>query len=241
MQFSDALTIARSGRALAFLGSGFSLGAVSVSGESIPNAGELAARLMSAAGETESADFDLAADLYAKKNPDNPLALNTFLEKQFLVKSVNSSHEEFSKYDWSRIYTTNYDNVVEFSSAKLAIDRTPISWRSSPNDHSRSENWIVHLHGFAGNLTKIGSSKEFLLGRQSYIELELLRTQWPTQLQADLAKASAIFVVGFSFNDLHIARLFRLSSSLKRKTFVVIHPTATAALRSYASEFGGSN
>ncbi|MFC7557412.1 hypothetical protein ACFQU7_42125 [Pseudoroseomonas wenyumeiae] len=53
-----------------------------------------------------------------------------------------------------------------------------------------------------------------------------------------MAKASAVFVMGFSFADLHIARLFRQTSSLKRKTFVVIRPNANAAVRNYAAEFG---
>jgi hypothetical protein len=83
MQLSDALAIARSGRALAFLGSGFSLGAVSVAGHSIPNTPELARRLMKAAGESEDTEYDLAADFFVKVHHDNPVALNAFLQNQF--------------------------------------------------------------------------------------------------------------------------------------------------------------
>lgn len=238
MQLSDALAIARSGRALAFLGSGFSLGATSVGGDTIPTTGELAKRLMKAVGETEDADYDLAADLFVKAHGSNPIALNTFLYKQFTIKSISAAHQDFARYPWQRIYTTNYDDIVESASRSHGIARIPVSWRHPPSYYSRSDSWVVHLHGFVGDVAKAGAAKTFLLGRQSYIDLELLKTQWPTQLQADLARATAVFVLGFSFADLHIARLFRQSSSLKRKTFVVVRPSANAALRNYAGEFG---
>jgi len=193
---------------------------------------------MEAAHETGDAEFDLAADLYVKKNGNNPVALNTFLHNQFTIKTISPAQEAFAKYPWQRIYTTNYDDIVEVSSRRLGIERTSASWIHIPNYYSRTESWIVHLHGFVGDIGKAGAAKTFLLGRQSYIDLELLRTPWPTQLQADLAKASAIFVLGFSFADLHIARLFRSSSALKRKTFVVVRPLDSAAVLSYAAEFG---
>lgn len=238
MQLTDALAIARSGRALAFLGSGFSLGATSVAGETIPKTGELAQRLMLAAGETEEAEFDLAADLYVKANSSNPVALNTFLKAQFSVKEISAAQEAFCSFPWQRIYTTNYDDIVEIGSKRHGVERLSVSWQHPPSYYGRANSWIVHLHGFVGDIGKAGAAKTFLLGRQSYIDLELLKTQWPTQLQADLAKASAIFVMGFSFSDLHIARLFRQSSALKRKTFVIVRSSANQALRNYAAEFG---
>ncbi len=238
MQLSDALVMARSGRALAFLGSGFSLGAVSIANDSIPTSGELAKRLMKAAGESEDAEFDLAADLFIKAHPQNPVALNTFLQNQFTIKTISPAQDAFAQYPWQRIYTTNYDDIVEVASGRHGGGFTPVSWQYPPSHYNRAEKWSVHLHGFVGDIAKAGVKNPFLLGRQSYIDLALLRTPWPTQLQADLAKAAAIFVMGFSFADLHIARLFRQSTSLKRKTFVVVRPTATAAVRSYAAEFG---
>ena len=238
MQLSDALAVARSGRALAFLGSGFSLGAVSEAGKSIPNTPELARRLMKAAGEDEDAEYDLAADFFVKVHPDNPVALNTFLQKQFTIETISPAQEAFAKYTWQRIYTTNYDNIIEVASGRHGSGFIPVSWQNPPSLYDRSKKWVVHLHGFVGDIGAVGGKRAFLLGRQSYIDLELLKTPWPTQLQAVLAKASAVFVLGFSFSDIHIARLFRESRSLKRKTFVVVRPTANAAVRSYAADFG---
>ena len=235
MQFSDALSIARSGRALVFLGSGFSLGAVSISDQRIPKTAELARRLMKAAGEDEEAEFDLAADLFIRVNLHNPTALNQFLEKQFSVKQISSAQENIARYPWGRVYTTNYDNIYEIAAKRCGADFISASWQNPPSQYSDTNKWVVHLHGYIGDVAKSGTRNPFLIGRKSYIELELLKTQWPTQLQVDLAKASAIFVVGFSFSDIHIARLFRVSKTLKRKTFVIVHPSENTASKSYAA------
>ena len=193
---------------------------------------------MKAAGESEDTEYDLAADFFVKVHHDNPVALNVFLQNQFTTKTITPAQETFARFPWQRIYTTNYDDIIEVASRRHGSRFIPVSWQYPPTQYNRSEKWIVHLHGFVGDIGKAGGKKAFLLGRQSYIDLELLKTQWPTQLQADLAKATAVFVLGFSFSDIHIARLFRESKSLKRKTFVVVRPTANAAVRSYAAEFG---
>ena len=238
MQLSDALAVVRSGKTLAFLGSGFSLGATSVAELAIPTSTELASRLTEAAGETGVADFDLAADLFTRKHNSNPTALNSFLLEQFSIKRFTKSQSTFARSPWQRIYTTNYDNIVELASSSEGVDRVPVTWQNPPDSYDRRRNWVVHLHGFVGDIGKAGKSMPFLLGRQSYIDLELMKTPWPTQLQADLAKASVIFVIGFSFADLHIARLFRQTSALKRKTFVVVRPSSSEAVRTYAADFG---
>ena len=238
MQLSDALVMARSGRALAFLGSGFSLGAVSIANDSIPTSGELAKRLMKAAGESEDAEFDLAADLFIKAHPQNPVALNTFLQNQFTIKTISPAQDAFAQYPWQRIYTTNYDDIVEV--------RVGPPWRwvyscvlAVPAKSLQSRGKMVGTSSRLRRRHRQGRCEEPLPSRSS----KLHRPRTPQDAVADSVagrsgEAAAIFAMGFSFADLHIARLFRQSTSLKRKTFVVVRPTATAAVRSYAAEFG---
>ncbi|MFC7557411.1 hypothetical protein ACFQU7_42120 [Pseudoroseomonas wenyumeiae] len=163
MQLADALAFARSGKALAFLGSGFSLGALSRAGQTIPTTSELARRIMTAAGESEEAEFDLAADLFAKTRADDPTALSRFLTEQFSVQETSNAHKAFSQYPWQRIYTTNYDNIVEVTSRDSGVDRTPVSWQNPPSHYSRDSNWIVHLHGYVGDVNRAGEPKPSFL------------------------------------------------------------------------------
>lgn len=238
MELKDALIAARQGRALAFLGAGFSFGAKAANGLGIPTTSQLAERLCAAIDENEVLPFDIAAGLYRKRRADDPHALATFLVNQFKVEKAEEPFIEFARIPWRRIYTTNYDTIVETASDAADVPRLSLSTAHPPQNNDASRPWIVHLHGFPAELVTGGRQAAIVIDKASYIRLELMQTAWPTQLQADLARADAIFVIGFSFDDLHLARLFRQSSSLRRKTFVVIKPGSSRGLVDAASDYG---
>ena len=79
MELNDALIAARHGRALAFLGSGFSLGAVAANGLEIPTTSTLAARLCAEIEEDEL-PFDVAAGLYRRCPPRSQPCLRRVLQ-----------------------------------------------------------------------------------------------------------------------------------------------------------------
>lgn len=238
MQFDDALLAARLGRGMLFVGSGFSLGAKNRDGKALPRTSELTGLLLKAAGRDDDVPFDVAADLYRRKFHQNPTALPEFLRGLFRVSQVTDTQKRISAVPWLRTYTTNYDNVVEFASEALGIRREPVSVSQEPSQINAGLSWVVHLHGFPEELSSQKVASPILLGRLSYIDSEVMRTKWPTQFQTDLYRATAVFVVGFSFADLHIAKLFRETASLKRKTFIILHEGADEALVEAASEFG---
>lgn len=237
MEFEDALAAALQGRALAFLGAGFSIGAPAANGLEIPSTVELAARLCAAVGET-GLPYDTAATLYRKRNSSDPHALASFLAAQFTVDRVEEPHVGFSKVPWRRVYSTNYDNIVELASQKLGIQRLSLSTASEPSTNDTALPWIVHLHGLPSELSKADKQAPIVIDKTSYLRLEILQTGWPTQLQADLARADAVFVIGFSFDDLHLARLFRESPAVRRKTFVIVKPGASPGLLEAAEDYG---
>lgn len=238
MTFEDALVAVRLGRAMLFAGSGFSLGAKNRHGDRLPRASELAGLLVRAAERDDDVPFDVAADLYRRKFKQHPTALLEFLREIFTVVEITGAQTRLAQEPWRRIYTTNYDNVVEFGSKAAGIVRDPVSVARSPSAHNPSTPWIVHLHGFPEELSGQQAVSPILLGRISYVDSEMMRTKWPTQFQSDLFLSSAVIVVGFSFSDLHIARLFRETASVKRKTFIIVQSDADEALVEAAAEFG---
>lgn len=238
MEFQDALIAARQGRALAFLGAGFAFGAEAANGLPIPTTDQLAKRLSESIQEEEPLAFDVAAGLYRKRHASDPHALVTFLANQFTASDVKYPHRDFADYPWKRIYTTNYDNLVELASKEAGVPRLSLTTAFPPQNSDASKPWIVHLHGLPAELATGGPQAPIVIDKSSYIRLQVMQTAWPTQLQADLARADAIFVIGFSFDDLHIARLFRESTSLRRKTFVIIKPNASPGLKEAAADYG---
>jgi hypothetical protein len=237
MELKDALAAARHGKAVAFLGAGFSLFAKTSDGGDIPTTAQLATRLCKEIDEEDLA-FDAAATVFKMRNPQNPHALATFLERQFTVSDVGEPHLEFCKTPWRRIYTTNYDNIVEVASRKVGIPRLSLSSVAHPEEQDKSLPWIVHLHGSVSELARSGKQAQLIIDKESYLRLEVMKTAWPTRLQADLAMADAVFFIGFSFDDLHLVRLFRESPVLKRKTFIVIKPNASKGLVDAAKLYG---
>lgn len=237
MELGDALIAARQGRALAFLGAGFSFDAKAANGLKVPTTPELAQRLCEAL-EEEPLPFDVAAGLFRKRHASDPYALATFLQAQFTVDKVEEPQLGLSQMPWRRIYTTNYDNIVEVASNASGIERLSLSTAFPPNHFDGSKPWIVHLHGLPSELITGAPQAPLVIDKASYIRLEVMQTAWPTQLQADLARADAVFIIGFSFDDLHLARLFRESPALRRKSFVVIKPNASRGLKEAAAEYG---
>jgi len=221
-----------------FTGSGFSFGAKNRSEKALPRTSELAALLLKAAERADDVPFDIAADLFRRKFSHNPTALPEFLKALFNVGEVTAAQSRISAEPWVRIYTTNYDNIVEFASDAAGLKREPVSISRAPSSVRADMPWIVHLHGYPEELSGQNVASPLLLGRISYVDSEVMRTKWPSQFQTDLFRSAAVIVAGFSFSDLHIARLFRETTSIKRKTFIVVESGADDALIEAAGEFG---
>ncbi|MBX9616087.1 MAG: SIR2 family protein [Caulobacteraceae bacterium] len=238
MELRDALSAAKRGDAIAIVGAGLSVGAVNKNKADFAVGSQLAERLLQAIQSSESADYSLASELYKQEHEDDPTALATFLNNEFTAESVNDEHIAFASIPWKRIYTTNFDNVIEKAGRSAGRDYLSVVTRKPPKEYDRSRPWAVHLHGFVGDLASADATAPFVLTRSSYLDLELPKTAWPTLLQRDIAAARAIFVIGQSLGDLHIARLLREDSAAARKTFIVTRANPGKAFTSAASKLG---
>lgn len=98
-----------SGEAALLLGAGFSLGNVSLHSK-LPNGDGLRDILLNECGVWPGSKATLkdAYSYASRKLPD----LKAFLKNCFTVAKVNPWQEQIFHYVWSRIYTTNIDNVL---------------------------------------------------------------------------------------------------------------------------------
>lgn len=225
MEYIDALQAVSSGKAIIFIGSGFSLGADSVSGKDFPTGVELARILCVEAGAPATDDLKIASSRYLRVKRDDELI--SFLRKQFSVRNVNDSHREIAAAPWKGIYTTNYDNVLELAAAQRTKKLTPVSLSSHPRHYKNSEEIVCHINGFIDNLTEQTLLNEFKLTNVSYLTTQFRESSWSEVFIRHIQSAHAIFFVGYSLYDLDIQEILYKEPAIKGKTFFIQRESMT--------------
>ena len=159
MILDEAIAYAIEGNALLFLGAGFSAGAKNIAGREFPLGSSLCDRLIDdgkidVTGESQSDRSDLGyiAERYLESNTKQDLL--RFLKNEFTCKEYSATHKTISQVTWKRIYTTNYDNIIESVSLALGMSRESVDPDKRPSDVLQYNNSIVHMNGYIGNVTE---------------------------------------------------------------------------------------
>jgi len=112
MSLDDYLTRGAIGGSLLFCGAGFSAGCLNFKDSEIGAAWPLLKAFNDALGY-EFEDLQIAADEYAQEKGENQLF--SLLQDRYSVTRRTADIDEILKYPWTRIYTTNYDDVISQS------------------------------------------------------------------------------------------------------------------------------
>lgn len=236
MELEDALRRVYLGRSVAFMGAGYSAGVEAIEGE-IPYGFEFATELALAAKEPADLALDLAASVYqhAKCVP----TLRDLIPKRFTARAESSDHTRIASLPWRRIYTTNYDNVIEVGRASARLPYSVATARDHPIHHAH-EFTVVHLHGFVGRLNEGDWDEEYVLTNEQYAS-DLLRTSgWVEMFRNDVQYADSLIFFGYGIGDIDVARLLYANPSLKNKTFFLIGSRAPRSVEIRAAPFGKS-
>lgn len=239
MTTPDIISKVFDGTCMLFLGSGFSFGATNSNPKDsqFKGAGTLANVLLDDAGySSKTTDLRKASSAYLrKKTPEELIAL---LKQEFHATSISASHDYMGSHNWFRIYTTNYDNIMELSYNKASKRLMPITL-SSP--HRKNEDYrqcCVHLNGYIDSLTPDKLDNEFKLTSASYLTADFEKSDWFEIFKSDIAACDALIFIGFSMDyDLDLARII-VSSAIKSKTLFVVKPDEDELNISSLSEFG---
>ena len=239
MELEEALELGLNGHAVLFAGSGFSRGATNSSGQPLKSAYELANHLALLAGLPEGTSLDDAAEEFVNLNGEESLVGE--LKTEFTVNEITSAHRQIAEIPWRRIYTTNYDNVLEKAYSDLNRNLKPVTLREEARlrgGNRASETLCVHLNGFIELTTRETIGSELKLTDTSYLTASVSESPWATMFRQDLDLARAVFFVGYSLADLDIRRLLFDSPQLKQKCFFVIGSQAEEATKRRVSRFG---
>jgi len=236
MELDRAIELALDGEALLFVGAGFCSGAKNLSGESMKSAEALTKSLADELGIPSITGLDDAAEEYADLFGEDQLI--ELLHNEFTASDVAPHHLNIADVPWKRVYTTNYDNVLEVAYSRLHRRLNPATPSDNIRRAPRDGTMCVHLNGFIDRLTTDSLWNEFRLTSSSYASGSLLDSPWISAFRQDLRIARAVFFIGYSLADLDIKRVLFESQELRDKTFFVLRSGTEKSSGRRAARYG---
>ena len=102
-----------SGHGILFVGSGFSNEATDHEGRNLLTGRQLNELMLKEIGASRHYDLDISSREYIRKFGE--IALLNLLRERFTAKEATEEQRVIARSDWKRIYTTNYDNVLDLA------------------------------------------------------------------------------------------------------------------------------
>ncbi len=236
MNLAEGISKAIDGDAILFVGAGYSLDAINYKGTRLKNARELAKHFSNLSGISEDISLEDAAEVYQEKFGIDSLIEE--IKKEYTVKSVSNYHNEIVQIPWKRIYTTNYDNVIEKSFSNINKYIIAITLKQNIRDIPKTSTLCVHLNGYIETLDRKSIFTELKLTESSYVTTSINDSSWAITFRQDIRLARSIFFIGYSAYDLDIKRILAQSDAIKQKTFFFIGPKPDSSTARRCSLFG---
>lgn len=210
MELNTAIQHALDGNAILFLGAGFSIGGTNKMNNILPTASMLSVQMCKELGIEESEDLAVVSERFIDdsvcgKGLDS---LIEFLKKRLICIASTEIQDTIIGLPWLRIYTTNYDNIVEISSKKQNIEREVITATMPKYSLDNIDGSIVHMNGNIINVNPEKFYNEFKITNESYLKQGFLDSPWGNQFVNDINNCKAIIFVGYSLKyDLELQKI----------------------------------
>lgn len=236
MTINEAISKIFDGNCILVVGSGFSSAAKNKAGENLPSAQELSALMDAESGENSEEDLGLSAENFIDTKGISTLI--TFLKDTLTPCDISEDQKTISKQNWKRIYTTNYDDIVEYSAREANIRLDGVCLSDNSTDYKNKRNIVVHINGKLEHLNENTLQDEFKLTNTSYLTTKFAESPWISLFQFDLKDCDAVFFVGLSLKyDLDIARLV-YDGTIKDKAFFITHEEESESSLKRMSKLG---
>lgn len=222
MDINTAINLALEGNAILFAGSGFSYGAKNLNGEGFHIGDGLRDIIAKDCGTSSLRPLSVVSEFYISERSDDELI--ELLKREFTLSSIEAWHKTIMSIQWKRIYTTNYDSVIETAATGNCKKWTPIVL-SKEIINADINSACVHLNGHIDYLDRETLNKEFRLIDKSYECGELEGNEWFDLFKGDLESAKAIIIIGYSMQyDIDIKRLLG-APAVKEKVLFIDTPS----------------
>lgn len=224
MELEKAIEKVLDGHAVLFAGAGFSYGAKNKN-KKVPTAKKLKSDLLEDMGMDKSLEYglEIVANFYKKKKSATGLVAK--LKEHYNILNVAEHHKKIMSLQWKRVYTTNYDQVIEMASKENTNSYIRDAVILSDDFEATNKNSIcVHINGYIERLNEDKLDNEFKLTDKSYSCDTLEGNPWFEFMVNDFEAASAIVIVGYSMQfDIDIKRLLS-SPEISRKVIFIDAP-----------------
>lgn len=229
MTLEESIIHAINGNAVLFLGAGFNAEAINYKDEKFPLGKQLCERLIedgnidvSEDGETDREDLQYISERYLENNTKSDLI--NFLKKQFECKQLTDSQKTIAEINWKRIYTTNYDDCMEYATKEAKMQRESIDSKKNYADVLRKRGAIIHINGYIGNITENDLNNTFKLLEESYQKRTLPDSDVALTLSNDIKNAQCFIFIGYSLDyDLELQQIFVEGGMTKNKSVFITY------------------
>ena len=151
MELEEGIGKLLDGDAIMFAGAGCSAGATNLRDKPLFQGSDLAKYFAEKTGLTDGElSLEDATEAFLEKYGES--ALIREIKNEFTTKVLADYHIQLGSFPWKRIYTTNYDDVLEEAykeNPKLLI---PITASDDPFKTPRGQTPCIHLNGFVHKL-----------------------------------------------------------------------------------------
>jgi len=237
MELNQIYYDALKGNSFLFLGAGFSYEATNCFGERFPTADKLANKLQEQLGfEEELPQLKQVSENYIDELGKEKLF--KIISETFRVKSTSADYSVLTKVKWRRVYTTNYDDLVEqtFRDKKINIHSLLIS--DEPSLMLPDETTCVHLNGFVEKMELSKFDSEFKLTETSYLTQMFTNSKWKTVFNADLRECEHVFFIGYSLYDLDIEKILVQNPDIYKKCIFITEEKPSKSLERKLLKYG---
>lgn len=237
MILDKAIQLIPNGECVLFAGAGFGALGKNKFGKNLPTGSDLAAILDKESGFDSEGNLMDASEYFRDNIGDGSLI--NLLNEHLTPIEISDSQCDIVECKWRRIYTTNYDDTIEFASRQRHIRRNTVDRYHMPSDFKDKRSIVIHLNGSLSTLTATSLDSDFKLTNGSYLAEELNDNPWREVFRNDLRDSKAIFFVGFSMSgDLELAKIAFNSENLREKCFFIVRPEESMRSQFSLRKFG---
>ena len=226
------------GNAVLFAGAGCSDGAINIRNKNFLRSSDFAKLLAEKAGLKEVPPLEDAAEAFVDAHGQN--ALIAEVKAEFTTKILTDHHIEIGSLPWKRVYTTNYDDVLEQAYAQNSKKLQPVTMRHDPFQLPKGQTLCIHFNGYVNNLDLDTIDTDLKLTDTSFITSAIAASPWAVIFRQDVRFARAVLFIGYSLHDLDIRRILLEIPQLRDKCVFVLGRSPDSSSIRRAQKFGNS-
>ncbi|MDC7784295.1 SIR2 family protein [Rhodoplanes sp. TEM] len=226
MTLDELISMALDGRSILFVGSGFTIGAVNENNRAVPNVDSLLKYFNASELGKPFKDYRTAAERYMRDGRFGAARAYAELKREFSVKSYASFHKSVISLPWKRIYTTNYDDLIEKCLNSAGKPFRSLNAAKDADPYERDKVSVVHLNGNFSEMGCLDFDSLIRLTESSYIAERFSQRPYFASFRNELRTSGAVVFVGYSMADIDVAKLLKDVREVEEKTVLVIGPAA---------------